>query len=185
MSLIFYLPMCNRPNLFAKGWSSGSLSAGRFFPWYGIAVSICCAINPRFTAYWPILLNIANRKKKKEEERKSPRIILLYLAKQPQERSVAEWALGLFICEPLVFWGTGNWLWLIYPPHSGQTPEHSTTLFRTQQYHAQITPAQFLGWVRTRMVLNGPARKFGILFSIISRKMAIHSVCSRTPPPPY
>jgi hypothetical protein len=77
--------MCNRPNLFAKGWSSGSLSAGRFLPWYWTAGSICCAINPRFSAYPILPNNIANRKKKKEEERKNSRIILLYLAGQPQK----------------------------------------------------------------------------------------------------
>lgn len=87
---IFYLPMCNCPNLFARGWSSGSLSAGRFFR--GIELP-CQFVAPLTHASQPIdrsFLNITNRRKTKDEERKSTRIILLYLAEQPQKRSVAE-----------------------------------------------------------------------------------------------
>lgn len=53
----------------------------------------CQFVAPLTHASQPIdrsFLNITNRKKTKDEERKSTRIILLYLAEQPQKRSVAE-----------------------------------------------------------------------------------------------
>lgn len=85
-------------------------------------------------------------------------------------------------CEYRHSWGMGSWPWLIYSRLSGQDPEHPTfTLSRTQPSFAQKLLLRIPGWLQTPMVQNGRLNMCEKLFSIISRKMVIHSVGLKIP----